>query len=129
MEIGRMGAIAKGLWGSARDSSLGMTSSIRRIKMATYIVLINYTQQGIKNIKESPARFDAAKKALQPMGADLKQVFLTMGQYDLVIIAEAPDDETIAKFLLATGSLGNVSTQTMRAFTEDEFRKIVAGLP
>ena len=97
--------------------------------MATYIVLINYTQHGIKNIKESPARFDAAKKALQPMGADLKQVFLTMGQYDLVIIAEAPDDETIAKFLLATGSLGNVSTQTMRAFTEDEFRKIVSGLP
>ena len=63
------------------------------------------------------------------MGADIKQVFLTMGQYDLVVIAEAPDDETIAKFILATGSLGNVSTQTMRAFTEDEFRKIVAGMP
>jgi uncharacterized protein with GYD domain len=93
------------------------------------ISIIKYTQQGIQNIKESPARFDAAKKALQSMGADIKQVFLTMGQYDLVIIAEAPDDETVAKFILATGSLGNVSTQTMRAFTEDEFRKIVAGLP
>ena len=97
--------------------------------MATYIVLINYTQQGIKNIKESPARFDAAKNAIKAMGADIKQVFLTIGQYDLVIIAEAPDDETMARFLLATGSLGNVSTQTMRAFTEDEFRKLVAGLP
>ncbi|MCI0549782.1 MAG: GYD domain-containing protein [Anaerolineae bacterium] len=97
--------------------------------MSTYISLIKYTQQGIQNIKESPARFDAAKKAIQSMGADIKQVFLTMGQYDLVIIAEAPDDETMAKFILATGSLGNVSTQTMRAFTEDEFRKIVAGLP
>ena len=97
--------------------------------MATYIVLINYTQQGIQNIKESPARFDAAKKTMQSMGGDIKQVFLTMGQYDLVIIAEAPDDETIGRFLLATGSLGNVSTQTMRAFTEDEFRKLVAGLP
>jgi uncharacterized protein with GYD domain len=95
----------------------------------TYILLTNYTAQGIKNIKESPSRFDAAKKAIQSMGADIKQVFLTMGQYDLVLIAEAPDDETIAKFVLATGSLGNVSTQTLRAFTEDEFRKIVAGLP
>ena len=97
--------------------------------MATYIVLLNYTEQGIKNIKESPARFDAAKKAIQSMGAEIKQVYLTMGQHDLVVIAEAPDDETIAKFILATGALGNVSTQTMRAFTEDEFRKIVAGLP
>lgn len=97
--------------------------------MPTYILLTNYTAQGIKNIKESPSRFDAAKKAIQSMGADIKQVFLTMGQYDLVLIAEAPDDETIAKFVLATGSLGNVSTQTLRAFTEDEFRKIVAGLP
>ena len=97
--------------------------------MSTYISLIKYTQQGVQNIKESPARFDAAKKALQSMGGDLKQVFLTMGQYDLVIIAEAPDDETMGRFLLATGSLGNVSTQTMRAFTEDEFRKIVGGLP
>ena len=97
--------------------------------MATYIALINYTQQGIQNIKESPARFDAAKKAIQSMGADIKQVFLTMGQYDLVIIAEAPDDETMAKFVLATGALGNVRTQTLRAFTEDEFRKLVAGLP
>ena len=97
--------------------------------MATYIILTKYTQQGIQKIKDSPSRFDAAKKAMQSVGGDLKQVFLTMGQYDLVIIAEAPDDETIAKFILATGSLGNVSTQTMRAFTEDEFRNIVTSLP
>ena len=97
--------------------------------MATYVVLANYTAQGVRNIKESPARLDAARKAVQAVGGDIKQVFLTMGQYDLVLVAEAPDDETIAKFILATGSLGNVSTQTLRAFTEDEFRKIVAGLP
>jgi len=97
--------------------------------MATYISLIKYTQQGIQNIKDSPARLDAAKKAFQGMGAEVKQFYLIMGQYDLVIIFEAPDDETAAKLVLATGSLGNVSTQTMRAFTEDEFRKIVAGLP
>ncbi|HLF73090.1 MAG TPA: GYD domain-containing protein [Anaerolineales bacterium] len=97
--------------------------------MATYISLIKYTQQGIQNIKDSPARLDAAKKAFQGMGAEVKQFYLVMGQYDLVILFEAPDDETAAKLVLATGSLGNVSTQTMRAFTEDEFRKIVAGLP
>jgi uncharacterized protein with GYD domain len=97
--------------------------------MATYISLIKYTQQGIQNIKDSPARLDSAKKAFQSMGAEIKQTFLVMGQYDLVILFDAPDDETVAKLMLATGSLGNVSTQTMRAFTEDEFRKIVAGLP
>jgi uncharacterized protein with GYD domain len=97
--------------------------------MNTYIILIKYTQQGIQNIKESPARFDAAKKVLQSMRGDIKQVFLTMGQYDLVVIAEAREDETIAKFVLKTASLGNVTSQTMRAFSEKEFRKIVEDLP
>jgi uncharacterized protein with GYD domain len=99
------------------------------MKMPTYISLIKYTQQGIENIKDSPARYDAAKKAFQSMGAVLKEIYLVMGQYDLIIVAEAPDDETLAKLLLATGSQGNVSTQTMRAFSEDEFQKIIAGLP
>ena len=97
--------------------------------MATYIVLFQYTEQGAHNIKESPARIDAARKAFQAMGAELKAWFLTMGQYDGVVIAEAPDDETVAKLALATGALGNIRTETLRAFTEDEFRKIVAGLP
>jgi uncharacterized protein with GYD domain len=97
--------------------------------MSTYIGLFNYTQHGIQNIKDSPARLDTAKKAAQAMGVEVTQLYLVMGQYDMVIIAEAPDDETMAKLAIATGSLGNVRTQTMRAFTEDEFRKIVAGLP
>lgn len=97
--------------------------------MPSYISLIKYTQQGIQNIKDSPARLDAAKGAFQSLGAEIKQFYLLMGQYDLAIVFEAPDDETVAKLVLATGSLGNVSTQTMRAFTEDEFRAIVAGLP
>jgi len=97
--------------------------------MATYIVLFQYTQQGAQNIKESPARIDAAKKAFQAMGAEMKQWFLTMGRYDGAVIAEAPDDETVAKLALAIGALGNVRTETLRAFTENEFRKIVAGLP
>ena len=97
--------------------------------MATYLMLFRFTQQGIQNIKESPARVEAAKKAFQEMGARVKEFYSVMGRYDTVFIVEAPDDETIAKAALAVGSLGNVRTETLRAFTEDEFRKIVAVLP
>ena len=97
--------------------------------MATYIILFRFTQQGIQNIKESPARVEAAKKAFQEMGAQVKDFYSVMGRYDTVFIVEAPDDETIAKAALAVGSLGNVRTETLCAFTEDEFRKIVAALP
>ena len=97
--------------------------------MATYISLLNYTQKGAENIKESPARLDAAKKAFQSMGAEVKQWYLVMGQYDAVVISEGPDDETVAKLLLMIGGQGNVRTQTFRAFNEDEFRKIIAALP
>jgi len=97
--------------------------------MATYIILIRYTQQGVQNIKDSPARLDAAKKAFQAMGAELKQWFLVMGQYDAVAVSEAPNDETAARLALAVGALGNVRTETLRAFTEDEYRKIIAALP
>ena len=97
--------------------------------MATYVVLLNYTQQGIQKIKESPARLDAAKKAFRAMGAELKQWYLVMGRYDAVVIAEAPNDETVAKLALATAALGAVHTETLRAFTEDEYRKLIAALP
>jgi uncharacterized protein with GYD domain len=97
--------------------------------MNTYIILFRYTHQGVQNIKESPARIDAAKKAFESVGAHLKEWYLVFGQYDGVVIGEAPDDETAAKLLLAIGSLGNVRTECLRAFNEGEFRKIVAGLP
>lgn len=97
--------------------------------MATYISLLRFTQQGIKSIKDSPARVDAARKAYQAQGANLKAIYLTMGQYDIVTISEAPNDETVAKLALALGSLGNIQTETLRAFTEDEYRKIIAALP
>lgn len=97
--------------------------------MPTYITLIRFTQQGIKSIKEGPARLDAAKKAYRTMGAEMKQWYLVTGQYDAVVISEAPNDETIAKVALSIGSLGNVQTETLRAFTEDEYRSIVAKLP
>jgi uncharacterized protein with GYD domain len=97
--------------------------------MPTHITLINWTQKGIENVKESPARLDAAKQAFQAAGAEMKAFYLTMGRYDMVIIAEGPDAETVAKLALAIGSQGAVRTETMRAFTEDEYRKIVAALP
>jgi len=97
--------------------------------MPTYVSLLNYTHQGIQNIKDSPKRLDAAKKLLKGMGGELKEFFLTMGAYDIVVVAEAPSDEAMARFVLAVGALGNVRTTTLRAFTEAEYRKIIQGLP
>ena len=97
--------------------------------MATYIMLFRFTQKGIENIKESPARVEAVEQTFRNMGAKVKEFYLVMGQYDTVIIAEAPDDETIARLSLAIGSLGNVRVETLRAFTEDEYRRIIAALP
>ena len=97
--------------------------------MPIYITLMRYTQQGIENIKEGPARLDAAKEAFKAMGGELKQYYLVMGQYDAVLVGEMPDDETVAKLSLAIGSKGNLRMETLRAFTEDEYRKIIAALP
>ena len=97
--------------------------------MPTYIILINYTDQGIRNIKDSPKRLDAAKKMLKTMGGEIKAFYLTMGTYDIAIVAEAPGDDVIAKFALAAGSLGNVRTTTLKAFPETEYRKIIGALP
>ena len=96
--------------------------------MGHYISLIRYTQQGAAKIKESPARLDAAKKAAEAVGGKIHAWYLTMGKYDAVIISEFPNDEASAKFMLTTGSMGNVTTQTLKAFTETEYRKIVASL-
>jgi uncharacterized protein with GYD domain len=97
--------------------------------MATFIILLRFTPQGIGNIKESPKRLDAAKQAFRAMGAELKQWYLVQGQYDAVVIAEGPDEETAMKLALLIGSQGNIRTETLRAFTEDEYRKIIAALP
>jgi uncharacterized protein with GYD domain len=97
--------------------------------MATYISLLRFTQQGIENIKESPARLDAAKQLFQSMGSELKEFYLVTGHYDAVVVTEGPDDETAAKLVLKIGSLGAVRTETMRAFPEEEYKKIVAAIP
>jgi uncharacterized protein with GYD domain len=97
--------------------------------MATFITLLRYTQQGITSIKQAPGRIDAARKAYRALGAELKAFYLVMGRYDIVALVEAPDDTTAVKAALALGSKGNVSSETLRAFSEEEFRKIVAEVP
>ena len=97
--------------------------------MATYIGLCSWTQQGIADLKGSPGRLDAARAAFSALGAELKGFFMTMGHYDMVVIAEAPDDATMAKALLAVVSGGGLRTETLKAFTEDEYREIIGSLP
>ena len=96
--------------------------------MATYIMLLRFPQQGMEDIKEGPARLDAARQAFQAMGAELKEFYIVLGRYDAVLVAEAPDDETAWKLALAMASEGAI-TETFRAFPEDEYRKIIAALP
>jgi len=96
--------------------------------MGHYVSLVRYTQQGAAKIKESPARLDAAKKAAEAAGGKIHAWYLTMGMYDAVIISEFPNDEASAKFMLSTAAMGNVTTKTLKAFTEGEYRKIVASL-
>ena len=97
--------------------------------MPTYITLFRWTQQGVEKVRESPARLDKARQLFQSMGGEVKAAYSVMGQYDFVIISEAPDDETIARISLTAGSQGAVRSETMRAFTEDEYRKIISELP
>ena len=91
-------------------------------------MLLRYTQQGIAKIKESPARLDAARKAAEKVGGKIHAWYLTMGHYDAVLISEFPSDEACAEFSLSAGALGNISTETLKAFSEAEYRKIVGSL-
>ena len=96
--------------------------------MPHFVTLVRYTQQGIAGIKESPKRLGAAKKAAEKAGGKIHGWYLTMGKYDAVLISEFPNDEACAQFMLSVGALGKVTTQTLKAFTEAEYRKIISGL-
>jgi len=97
--------------------------------MAKFISLVKYTSKGIENIKESPNRLDAVKQLSKSMGASVEAFYLTMGSYDIVLIMDAPNSETAAKLILAVTSGGAVSTETLTAFSEEEYRKIISELP
>jgi len=96
--------------------------------MPTYLIFLNWTDQGIRAVKDSPKRLDAAKKMVKDLGGEVRAFYMTQGQYDLVLIVEIPDDDKLAAFILRLGSLGNVRTTTLKAYTEAEYRKIIDGL-
>jgi uncharacterized protein with GYD domain len=96
--------------------------------MSTYITLVNYTPQGIAKIKDSPTRMDAIKKAAAALGGKNLAIYVTMGRYDGVSISEFPDDAAYAKFILSVASLGFLSTETLKAFSEAEFRQLIGSL-
>lgn len=97
--------------------------------MPTYVFLTTFTQQGIEHVSDSPDRTEDAKAEIESMGGTWKAFFVTMGRYDGLVIAEFPDDETAAQAALTLASSGNVTTETLRAFTLDEFRDIVDAMP
>ena len=97
--------------------------------MPAYISLVNFTDQGIRNVKESVKRAQAVVKAVEAAGGQKIGIWWTVGQYDLVFIAEFPDNVTAMRILMATGMQGNVRTNTLEAFSEEEMEHIVQGLP
>lgn len=97
--------------------------------MPFYVTLYKLTDQGVKNIKEAPQRIEEGIKAWEAMGGKLIGFYLTMGEYDYVSVGEAPNDEVAAAFNLSLGSLGNVKTTTLKAFTTQEFAEIVKKMP
>lgn len=94
--------------------------------MPTYVVLLNWTDQGIRNYKETLDRAEAASKALEALGGRMKDLYWTLGPHDVVAIAEAPDDETATAFALAAGAQGSIRSTTLRAFDREEVKGILA---
>jgi uncharacterized protein with GYD domain len=96
-----------------------------RNTMATYVMLAHFTEQGIKNIKDSPKRAEAFRQSAKKHGATVKELYWTLGQFDIVTIIDAPDEATMTALGLSVGTLGNVRTQTLRAFSEAEMTAII----
>src|SRR5262245_34642356 len=92
--------------------------------MPTFILSLNFTDQGIRAVKDAPKRSAASKELARKLGMEIKQVYVTTGASDILIIAESPSGDNVAKFALATSALGNVRTSTARAWTESEFQKL-----
>jgi uncharacterized protein with GYD domain len=97
--------------------------------MPAYVTLFNFTEQGIRNVKDSPGRAKAAAEAAKSMGGRFIGIWWLLGQYDGIVVVEMPDDETVTRFLMGTGMQGNIRTTTMRAYSEEEIARMVGGLP
>jgi uncharacterized protein with GYD domain len=92
--------------------------------MATYVVLMSWTEQGIQTFKDSPSRADAGKEEMAKLGVTMKDIYWTVGPYDVVLVCDSPDEESMTAALLRLGSAGNVRTTTLRAFTREEFDRV-----
>ncbi len=96
--------------------------------MPTYVLLMRYTPKGAEHIKDSPARVEAARKTFAALGGNLRQWYLTIGRFDAIAFVEAPDDAVMARAIVALNALGNVRTETLRAYDEGEFRQMIVDL-
>jgi len=96
--------------------------------MVTYVMLLNWTDQGIRSVKDSPKRLDGVRKLAKDMGGEVKSFYMTLGTYDVVLIVDMPNNDKLASFALKFGSLGNMRSTTLKAFTEDEYQRIITGL-
>jgi len=97
--------------------------------MPTFICSLNWTDQGIRAVKDAPKRAQAARDLAKKVGVELKQVYLTTGESDFLVIVEAPNGDNVAKFAMAISALGNVRTRTARAWSESEYQKLIGELP
>ena len=97
--------------------------------MPTYIWLVNWTDQGIRNVKETTKRAKNFREMAEKAGVKVKEILWTMGRYDLVLVVDAPNDETMTRLALALGMLGNAKTETLKAFSAQEMDQILKGLP
>lgn len=96
--------------------------------MAVFVSLVNFTDQGIRVVKNTVARAEAFRQTAEEMGVKVKHIFWTLGVYDLVIVVEAPDDETVATLFFAVGSLGNIRAHTLRAFSDEDMTRIIQNI-
>ena len=97
--------------------------------MPTFILSLNWTDQGIRSVKDAPKRAEASKELARKLRLEIKEVYLTSGDDDILIILDAPNGDNVAKFALALGSQGNVRTRTARAWPQSEFQKLISELP
>jgi uncharacterized protein with GYD domain len=97
--------------------------------MPTFMVSLNWTDQGVRSVKDALKRAQASRELAKKVGVEIKQVYLTAGEEDVLIIVDSPNGDNVAKFALALGSQGNVRTRTARAWPESEFQKLISELP
>jgi uncharacterized protein with GYD domain len=97
--------------------------------MLTFMLSLNWTDQGVRGVKDAPKRAQASRDLAKKVGVEIKQIYLTSGDADLVFIIETPNGDNVAKFALALSTLGNLRTRTARAWPEAEFLKLVSELP